>query len=50
MGWSVVMMEKLVTTPPQFRPFPSDAIPQDVSKLQCSRSGLLEGTCGGQLH
>ena len=28
MGWSVVMMEKLVTTPPQFWPFPSDGIPQ----------------------
>ena len=28
MGWSVVMMEKPVTTPPQFWPFPSDGIPQ----------------------
>ena len=28
MGWSVVMMEKLVTTPPQFWPFSSDGIPQ----------------------
>ena len=27
-GWSVVMMEKPVTTPPQFWPFPSDGIPQ----------------------
>ena len=28
MGWSVVMMEKPVTTPPQFWPFPSNSIPQ----------------------
>ena len=28
MGWSVVMMEKPVTTPPQFWPFLSDGIPQ----------------------
>ena len=28
MGWSVVMMEKPFTTPPQFWPFPSDGIPQ----------------------
>ena len=28
MGWSVVMMEKPVTTPPQFWPFPSVGIPQ----------------------
>ena len=28
MGWSAVMMEKPVTTPPQFWPFPSDGIPQ----------------------
>ena len=28
MGWSVVMMEKPVTTPPQFWPFPSNGIPQ----------------------
>ena len=28
MGWSVVMMEKPVTPPPQFRPFPLDGIPQ----------------------
>ena len=26
MGWSIVMMEKPVTTPPQFWPFPSDGI------------------------
>ena len=28
MGWSVVMMEKPVTTPPQFWLFPLDGIPQ----------------------
>ena len=28
MGWSVVMMEKLVTTAPQFWPYPSNGIPQ----------------------
>ena len=28
MGWSVVMMEKPVSTPPQFWPFPSNGIPQ----------------------
>ena len=28
MGWIVVMMEKPVTTLPQFWPFPSDGIPQ----------------------
>ena len=48
------MMEKPVTTPPQFWPFLSDGHPSDVSKLQCSRSGSLwslqEGTSGGQLH
>ena len=28
MGWSIVMIEIPVTTPPQFWPFPSDGFPQ----------------------
>ena len=54
MGWSVVMIEKPVTTPPQFWPFPSDGISQTFQNFNVVGSGSLwslqEGTRGGQLH
>ena len=33
MGWSIVMMEKPVTTFRQFWPFPSDGIPQTFQNV-----------------
>ena len=56
MGWSVVRMEKPVTTPPQFWPFPSDGIPQTFQNFNAVGLFLLwslqegTGTRGGQLH
>ena len=41
MGWTVVMMEKLVTTPPQFWPFLSDCIPQTFQNFNVV--GLVHG-------
>ena len=48
-------MEKPVTTPPQFWPFPLDGIPQTFQNFNIVyRSGSLwslqQGTSGGQLH